>query len=222
MKQTTFVRTILEAPDADGPRFVLADWLEERGDPRAAQLRGNGRWVLVSKWHTPGKGKRFKGPAGQQPLHLLVWEDVAGEGEAAVIGAVTPQIKCQRLPGEEEAGQQALAIEQKLRERMSVLEAEFATVNGREPTLFERLELRDDDEVCLGILSLEVTDSPDHAHYDMASIRLGGRWLCWGCATAFSKARTTGAVKKMSTGKIGRLVEAIVPLQIPNETERMT
>jgi uncharacterized protein (TIGR02996 family) len=34
-----FVRTILEQPDADAPRLVFADWLEERGDPLAELIR---------------------------------------------------------------------------------------------------------------------------------------------------------------------------------------
>ncbi len=34
-----FHRTILEQPDADGPRLVFADWLEERGDPHAELIR---------------------------------------------------------------------------------------------------------------------------------------------------------------------------------------
>jgi uncharacterized protein (TIGR02996 family) len=34
-----FHRTILEQPDADGPRLVFADWLEEQGDPHAELIR---------------------------------------------------------------------------------------------------------------------------------------------------------------------------------------
>lgn len=34
-----FIRTILEQPDADAPRLVYADWLEERGDPLAELIR---------------------------------------------------------------------------------------------------------------------------------------------------------------------------------------
>jgi uncharacterized protein (TIGR02996 family) len=34
-----FVRTILDEPDADAPRLVYADWLEERGDPLAELIR---------------------------------------------------------------------------------------------------------------------------------------------------------------------------------------
>src|SRR5437667_9156811 len=34
-----FLRTILEQPDADGPRLVFADWLEEHGDPHAELIR---------------------------------------------------------------------------------------------------------------------------------------------------------------------------------------
>jgi uncharacterized protein (TIGR02996 family) len=34
-----FIETILDRPSDDGPRLVYADWLEERGDPRADWLR---------------------------------------------------------------------------------------------------------------------------------------------------------------------------------------
>lgn len=34
-----FLREIIATPDDDGPRLVYADWLEERGDPRAELIR---------------------------------------------------------------------------------------------------------------------------------------------------------------------------------------
>jgi uncharacterized protein (TIGR02996 family) len=34
-----FLQTILDHPELPGPRLVLADYLEERGDPRGEQLR---------------------------------------------------------------------------------------------------------------------------------------------------------------------------------------
>jgi uncharacterized protein (TIGR02996 family) len=34
-----FLQSILEAPDDDSPRLIYADWLDERGDPRAEFLR---------------------------------------------------------------------------------------------------------------------------------------------------------------------------------------
>src|SRR5437764_761726 len=34
-----FLRAILEEPDDDGLRLIYADWLEERGDPRAEFIR---------------------------------------------------------------------------------------------------------------------------------------------------------------------------------------
>ena len=34
-----FLQEIIAAPDEDGPRLVYADWLEERGDPRAEFIR---------------------------------------------------------------------------------------------------------------------------------------------------------------------------------------
>src|SRR4051812_27753342 len=39
MTDDAFLRAILEAPGDNTPRLVYADWLEERGDPRAAFLR---------------------------------------------------------------------------------------------------------------------------------------------------------------------------------------
>ncbi len=33
-----FLQTILDQPDADGPRLVFADWLEEHGDCAHAEL----------------------------------------------------------------------------------------------------------------------------------------------------------------------------------------
>ncbi len=33
-----FLRTILDRPDENGPRLVYADWLEEHGDTRRAEL----------------------------------------------------------------------------------------------------------------------------------------------------------------------------------------
>src|SRR5262249_39331179 len=34
-----FIRAIAERPDEDMPRLIYADWLEERGDPRAEFIR---------------------------------------------------------------------------------------------------------------------------------------------------------------------------------------
>jgi uncharacterized protein (TIGR02996 family) len=38
-----FLRALLEDPADDGPWLVYADWLEERGDPRAALYRNRHR-----------------------------------------------------------------------------------------------------------------------------------------------------------------------------------
>src|SRR4051812_30955169 len=37
--EAAFLGAILEAPDDDVPRLIYADWLEERGDPRAEFIR---------------------------------------------------------------------------------------------------------------------------------------------------------------------------------------
>jgi uncharacterized protein (TIGR02996 family) len=39
IRTDAFHRTILEQPDANGPRLVFADWLEEQGDPQAELIR---------------------------------------------------------------------------------------------------------------------------------------------------------------------------------------
>lgn len=44
----SFVDTILDDPAKDGPRLVLADWWEERGDKRAEGLRESGFWRVIA------------------------------------------------------------------------------------------------------------------------------------------------------------------------------
>lgn len=39
MDDRAFLQAIVEAPDDDAPRLMYADWLEERGEPRAAFIR---------------------------------------------------------------------------------------------------------------------------------------------------------------------------------------
>ena len=48
MDETGFLHALLEDPADDTTRLVLADWLDERGDPRGELLRVQrelGRWV---------------------------------------------------------------------------------------------------------------------------------------------------------------------------------
>jgi uncharacterized protein (TIGR02996 family) len=40
-----FIRAIVAHPGEDSPRLVYADWLEERGDPRANYLRHEALWA---------------------------------------------------------------------------------------------------------------------------------------------------------------------------------
>ena len=47
-----FIRRIVDSPGDDLPRLVYADWLDERGDPRAAWLRDEGRNRLLSGFET--------------------------------------------------------------------------------------------------------------------------------------------------------------------------
>jgi uncharacterized protein (TIGR02996 family) len=39
MFEQEFLHAIIENPDDDGPRLIIADWLDERGDPRAGFIR---------------------------------------------------------------------------------------------------------------------------------------------------------------------------------------
>jgi uncharacterized protein (TIGR02996 family) len=44
-----FIETILDHPGDDGPKLVYADWLEERGDPRADWLRLSIRNLSIAR-----------------------------------------------------------------------------------------------------------------------------------------------------------------------------
>src|SRR5262245_27418802 len=46
MSRQDFLAAILADPDSGVPRLVLADYLEEQGNPDGPRLRGPGRWVL--------------------------------------------------------------------------------------------------------------------------------------------------------------------------------
>ena len=43
------MRTIVDNPDADLPRLVYADWLDERDDPRGAYLRAESEWAKAKQ-----------------------------------------------------------------------------------------------------------------------------------------------------------------------------
>jgi uncharacterized protein (TIGR02996 family) len=81
MTDEAFLQSIREDPDADGPRLMYADWLEERGDPRgefirtqcalarepqpagAEELRAREKKLLAAnraKWNRPFKGLPVK------------------------------------------------------------------------------------------------------------------------------------------------------------------
>lgn len=166
MNQTSFVHTILDHPDDEGPRLVLADWLEEQGDERAAQLRRPGRWELSMSNHYPSG--RVKGTIRE--IQLLWWADHGPAPMAALVGAVTPRIECQLLAGDCETA----ATEE---QTASVV----ADVQNQLP-----------------------------GHYDTAACRIGGRWLCWGCATRWSKSRTGPRAKWMTKKTLRHLTGAIV------------
>ena len=174
MNLPSFVATILDRPDDDGPRLVLADWLDEIGDPRGEQLRRRGRWVVVQRWHAP-KARAFRG-ADKQPVSILLWDDMTGSEPAAVIGAVTPVIVCD---GPVELPPAPWDDDDYVLEAMT---ADMPVIGGRVVT----------------------------NHYSQAATRLAGRWMCWACATATSRARTTQHVKGLTNTQMRELVEGIV------------
>src|SRR4029078_1438463 len=46
--QAAFLDAIIPEPDDDAPRLIYADWLEERGDPRAEFIRAQCELVKLS------------------------------------------------------------------------------------------------------------------------------------------------------------------------------
>lgn len=178
MNLPSFVATILDRPDDDGPRLVLADWLDEIGDPRGEQLRRPGRWVVVQRWHAP-KARAFRG-AEKQPVSVLLWDDMTGEEPAAVIGAVTPVILCENGP--ERSAMPSMLWDADDRDVLEAMTADLPIIGG-----------------------VIVTN-----HYEQAATRLAGRWMCWACATATSRARTTQHVKNLTNQQMRTLVEGIV------------
>lgn len=173
-----FVRRILETPDDDGPRLVLADWLEERGDPRAGQLRRPGRWTLIQRWRAASPRSRVLKVAASGNVSVLAWDDNGDGLGAAVIGAIQPVIRCE---AEEEL-----------------------------PRLSDGADGR--PAILPGNIRVD-------SHYETAATRVGGKWYCWGCATAWSRARTTAYVKALSHGKLGELVEVVIDLRGKNQKD---
>jgi uncharacterized protein (TIGR02996 family) len=60
-----FLEDIKEHPDDDTPRLVLADWLEDHGDPDRA-----------NKWRRDGPGRPGgdpQGPGRPAPCHRTRW-----------------------------------------------------------------------------------------------------------------------------------------------------
>jgi uncharacterized protein (TIGR02996 family) len=50
MSRDSFLRTIRERPEDDGPRLVYADWLEEQGDPRGEFIRIQCELARLPPW----------------------------------------------------------------------------------------------------------------------------------------------------------------------------
>jgi len=189
VRHSDFIRTILDNPDDAGPRLVFADWLEEQGDERAATLRSPGRWVIVTR--TRIARRTIMGDLPTQPVSLLVWEGFNVETHGALIGAVVPSIKCERIPGDKEREQES--------------EQQFREAFGNRP-LSETFSLAFDT----------IARSSSVPHYDTAATRLGNRWLCWSCATSWSRRKTTEYVRNLTEKQIG---EQVVSLLLPKTIE---
>lgn len=183
-----FVRRILESPDDDGPRLVLADWLEERGDTiRAGQLRRSGRWTLIQRWRAASPRSRVLKVAASGNVSVLAWDDNGDAAGAAIIGAIQPVIRCE---AEEE------------------LPGLGSPVVGRTgpPPVWDDVAAQRRPAILPGNIRVDL-------HYETAATRVGGKWYCWGCATAWSRARTTAYVKALSHGKLGELVEVVIDMR---------
>lgn len=61
------IRACLKAPADQAPRLILADWLDERGDPRGPALRVS---LDLSFGELPG-GRQVAGSWGRHPEHRL-------------------------------------------------------------------------------------------------------------------------------------------------------
>lgn len=189
-----FVRRILESPDDDGPRLVLADWLEERGDTiRAGQLRRSGRWTLIQRWRAASPRSRVLKVQISGQVSILAWDDNGESPSAAIIGAIQPVIRCE---AEEELPRLGDVVVGRILPTPAggVQLPPFAAETARRPAILP------------GSIRVD-------SHYDTAATRVGGKWYCWGCATAWSRARTTAYVKALSHDKLGELVEVVIDLR---------
>ena len=79
----SFLQEIIAAPDDDGPRLVYADWLEERGDPRAEFIRVQCEEARL------GDGKR-RTDLRRKAKQLL---QAHGKGWTAELGATGPEFR---------------------------------------------------------------------------------------------------------------------------------
>jgi uncharacterized protein (TIGR02996 family) len=83
MSEPAFLRAIADNSTADGPRLVYADWLDERGDSRAAFLRADCELAAVAppdERFAPLKARlrelswavdpAWAAAVGREPLHL--------------------------------------------------------------------------------------------------------------------------------------------------------
>src|SRR5438876_11796716 len=70
-----FLRLILAEPDADGPRLIFADWLDEHGDPARAEFVR----VQCALAHLPDGDKRA--PTLKERAKVLLEENLVPWGE---------------------------------------------------------------------------------------------------------------------------------------------
>ena len=86
MELKDFVQAIIEEPDVDDHRLILADWLEERDDPRAELIRlqfemktiekSNPKWARLRSREL--KLLRAHGGFGTAPKYGRIFRGMAG------------------------------------------------------------------------------------------------------------------------------------------------
>lgn len=80
-----FLRTILAAPGDFAPRLVYADWLEERGDPRAEYVRA---WVAMMEKVRAGE------PSGDEKARVIKLHDTINRHWAGLVESWQMPVEC--------------------------------------------------------------------------------------------------------------------------------
>jgi uncharacterized protein (TIGR02996 family) len=87
--EEAFLRAIAQAPDDDAPRLVYADWLDERGDPRADYVRVVTRAAGLASRGLPWDDltSALGAASGAAPA---AWRDRVGPWFDVLLDAVVP------------------------------------------------------------------------------------------------------------------------------------